>query len=132
MPVKIKANGTQKELRLMSDVTTPPFASETGTSFSDNFTLVDLTNRETLCNKPSYFSYSSDQLKSGNVVDIPTGIDVNQPFIGYREVFPLHVSPDSNAHVVVKVTEYYPVLGREHYRFYNTNQWLAWKTINNT
>lgn len=130
MPIKIKANGAQKELRLMSDVTTPPFASEIGDSFSNNFMSIDLTNREALCNKPSYFSYSSEQLKSGDVSNFPTVVDTNQPFIGYREVFPLHVSSTGESQVMVKITEFYPIVGREHYIFYNMSAWGSWRSVN--
>ena len=132
MSLTQKSGGVEKDLRLMTDVTTPPYASEDGTSFSNNFALVDLTNRDSLCNQPAYFGYSPEQLQSGNVIAIPTGTDVNQPFLGYREVFPLHVSSDSNSHVMVKVTEFYPVPGREHYNFYNSTQWSGWRTTNNT
>ena len=132
MSLNAKSKGIQKDIRLMSDITTPPFTSETGDGFSNNFTLIDLANREALCNKPSYFSYSSQQLKSGSVIDMPTGVDVEQPFIGYREVFPLHVSSAGGSHVMVKVTEFYPLAGREHYRFYNSNEWSSWRTVNNT
>lgn len=132
MSLSAKSNGTQKEIRLMPDITTPPFASEDGSSFSDNFCLIDLQNHESLCNQPSYFSYTSQQLKSGSVLDIPNGVDINQSFSGYREVFPLRVSADNNSHIVVKVTEFFPVMGREHYKAYNTNGWVDWKSVNNT
>ena len=132
MSLKVKSGGIEKDLRLMTDVTTPPYASEDGSSFSNNFLLVNLTKKEDLCNMPAYFNYSSEQLKYGQVTELPTGTNLEQPFIGYREVFPVHVSPESTSHVVVKVTEYYPVLGREHYRFYNVTGWSSWKTINNT
>ncbi len=132
MSLNAKSNGTQKEIRLMPDITTPPFASEDGSSFYYDFLSVDLTSREVIKNRPSYFNFDSDQLKSGTVTNYPTGTDVNQPFIGYREVFPAHVSLDGRSHIVVKVTEFYPVLGREHYAFFNTTGWSAWKTVNNT
>lgn len=132
MSLTQKSGGIEKDLRLMTDITTPPFASEDGSSFNHDFLSVNLTTREISSNKPSYFNYNSEQLKSGTVTNYPTGIDTNQPFIGYREVFPAHVSPDNRSHVVVKITEFYPVLGREHYAFFNTTAWSAWKTVNNT
>ena len=51
MSLTQKSGGVEKDLRLMTDVTTPPFASEDGSSFSNNFLLVNLTKREDLCNK---------------------------------------------------------------------------------
>lgn len=131
MSLKAKSKGVKKDIRLMPDITTPPFASSDGSSFSDNFMLVSLSERENIRNYASYFSYTSEQLQSGEVKNFPTTIDTSQPFMGYREVFPMTVS-SSYAHIVVKITEFYPVLGREHYIFYNNTEWSSWKTINNT
>ena len=140
MSLKTKSKGVIKQLVTdgdigvsipsKTDIMVKPYASEDGSSFSNNFLLVDLTSRDAICNQSSYFSYSSDQLKSGNVAAIPYGVNVNDAFVGYREVFTLHVSPDSRSHVAVKVTEFYPTPGKVYWRFYNVNNWTNWTTIN--
>ena len=139
MSLKTKSNGVVKQLMTdgdigvsfpsKTDIMIKPYASENGDSFNNNFLLVDLTSRDSLCNQPAYFGYSSDQLKSGNVTGIPYGVNTNDSFMGYREVFTLHVSPDSLSHVAIKVTEFYPTLGKVHWCFYNVNSWTNWTTI---
>lgn len=130
MSLNAKSKGTQKDIRLMPDITTPPYVSTDGSSFNHDFLQINLAIREDTCNKPSYFSYSSGQLQSGIVRNFPTVINVGDSFIGYREVYPLTVSPTERGHVCVKITEFYPVLGREHYQFFNATTWGDWRTVN--
>lgn len=50
-------------------------------------------------------------------------------FIGIREVAYKSGSSASNAHILVKLTEMYPEVGRIHFSFLNYGNWTEWKTI---
>ena len=127
----VEYNDKSVNLAEQNDIMIPPFANTDGSSFKNNFCLIDLTNRYALCNQASYFTYDPEQLQSGNVIDIPGGVDVTKPFLGYREVFPMRVSSDgSTAHIIVKVTEFYPRLGKTHWKFYNNKSWTMWEDGN--
>lgn len=85
--------------------------------------MIDLNNRYGIANQNAIFSF--DTVDKPNWKNIPnTWSSIDDTIIGYREV--LHYG---NAHVFVKVTEFYPVQGRQHSAFYNTGNWTAWKTI---
>lgn len=126
----VEYNDKSVNLAEQNDIMIPPFASENGDSFNNNFILINYADRYALCNQASYFSYSSEQLQSGNVTNIPPSVDKTQYFIGYREVFPKAVSPQGYAHVIVKLTEFYPNLGKEHWIFFNNGSWNMWEDGN--
>lgn len=57
--------------------------------------------------------------------EIPTTLPASGTILGYREVFYMDNSP----HAMVKVTELFPVAGRQHFAFYNINAWSSWTSI---
>lgn len=126
----VEYNDKSVNLAEQNDIMIPPFASENGNSFNNNFMLINYADRYDLCNQASYFSYDPSQLQSGSVKNIPPSVDTTKPFIGYREVFPKTVSSQGNAHVIVKLTEFYPNLGKEHWRLFNHGSWTMWEDGN--
>ena len=92
-----------------------------GSSFQKDFFLLSSSGQS--ANRASYFSIN-DQNRS-QWKEIPTTLPANGPILGYREVFYMDDSP----HAMVKVTELFPVTGRQHFAFYNISTWSAWKSL---
>ena len=92
-----------------------------GSSFQKDFFLLSSSNQS--ANKSSYFSIN-DQNRS-QWKEIPTTLPASGTILGYREVFYMDNSP----HAMVKVTELFPVAGRQHFAFYNINAWSSWTSI---
>ena len=101
-----------------------PVDDITGQSFQKNFHLLNTGDRDNLVNYSSFFSATNIATEFTNV---PTGLLNQTIVIGYREVL-----WRSSSHVLVKVTEFYPVYGREHFDFYNSGSWRGWKSITPT
>lgn len=94
-----------------------------GSTFSKNFRIIDLNNRYGIANQNAIFSF--DTVDKPNWKNIPNAwVSIDDTIIGYREVLYY-----GNAHVFIKVTEFYPVYGRVHFMFYNSGTWTNWKTI---
>lgn len=94
------------------------FQSWTGDNFGYDFLNVDTTNYSAECNKSSYIGkYSGDGYEWTNVPPVN-----NNTLAGYREVF------IRSKRVMVKLTEIYPVAGREWYNAYDGTKWTGWVT----
>lgn len=92
-----------------------------GKSFNKNFLLIS-TNRTDDVNKSAYFEINDANRTQWN--DIPTAFPPSGTILGLRQVLIL-----DDGHVMVKVTEFYPMSGRQHFRFYNIDSWNAWTVI---
>lgn len=49
-------------------------------------------------------------------------------FIGFREVYVKNGDTGSE-HIMAKITEMYPLCGRQYYNFYNHGSWVGWTVI---
>ena len=92
-----------------------------GASFQRNFYLISANNESQ--NKASYFVINEEN--KSEYEHIPTALASSSLVLGYREVFFMDASP----HALIKVTELFPVAGRQHFAFYNVNSWSAWTTL---
>lgn len=90
-------------------------------NFNKDFLGVNLQNKYADLNKRSYFVvHENDVGWLSYPPTMPTGTTV----IGMREVF--HYD---NTHTMLRITEFYPLVGRQYFNFYNTDHWEGWKTI---
>lgn len=92
-----------------------------GSSFQKNFYLISANNESQ--NKASYFVINAEN--KDEYEHIPTALASSSLVLGYREVFFMDTAP----HALIKVTELFPVAGRQHFAFYNVNSWSKWTTI---
>ena len=69
-----------------------------------------------------YFSITDDNRSEYN--NIPPQMPQSNTVIGCREVL-----RKSDIHVLIKITEMYPMAGRQYYNFYNVGNWDGWKVI---
>lgn len=92
-----------------------------GSTFQKNFYLISAHNESQ--NKASYFVINEEN--KSEYEHIPTAFASSSLVLGYREVFFMDASP----HALIKVTELFPVAGRQHFAFYNVNSWSAWTTL---
>lgn len=99
-----------------------PDQSQNGLTFNRNFMFVNLKDKYGTENKNSFFAF--DDSDRSEWKSIPDAMPKSGVVIGYREVLYF-----GNSHLLVKVTEFYPVQGRQHSTFYNTGKWTPWKTI---
>lgn len=92
-----------------------------GVEFAYNFLLVESNNKNSTYHKTSYFSVepSNESKWNNKPSQMPAGI-----VIGVREVF-----YRSNVHILVRLTEFYPVCGRQYFDFYNVGTWSGWKVL---
>ena len=100
---------------------TPSSGVIDGSSFQRNFYLISANNESQ--NQASYFVINEEN--KSEYQHIPTALASNSLVLGYREVFFM----DSTPHALIKVTELFPVAGRQHFAFYNVNSWSAWTTL---
>lgn len=99
----------------------PSTGANDGSSFQKNFYLISSDNGGP--NKASYFSVNDANRNKWK--NIPTTFPENGVILGYREVFFMDASP----HALIKVTELFPVAGRQHFAFYNINSWSGWTAL---
>ena len=107
---------------LNSALTLKHAVSETsGAEFGYNFLLVESSNKNSTYHKTSYFSVepSNESSWKNKPSQMPTGV-----VIGMREVF-----YRNNSHILVRLTELYPICGRQYFDFYNVGIWSGWKVI---
>lgn len=106
---------------------TPAHGDTSGNSFGKNFLNVSLTNPKSVLNQSSYFSKIPDDSGWSNVP--PPMVSSTNTWIGYREVL-----YRNNIHVMVRITELYPIYGRVWTHFYNSVGWSSpgWKVITPT
>lgn len=92
-----------------------------GAEFGYNFLMVGIGNKNSVLNKTSYFSIepSTESKWNNKPSQMPTGV-----VVGVREVF-----YRNDSHVLVRITEFYPVCGRQYFDFYNVGIWSGWKVL---
>lgn len=72
--------------------------------------------------------YSISSSNKSQYSNLPVAYNSISTAVGIRDVIYLGGSSDSNAHVLVKLTEAYPIAGRTHYNFLNDGTWSGWKS----
>lgn len=109
------------------DQTLEGLASTDGSSFAKNFKLISTTNQFVIQHQRAAFGWTLDT--KSEYSNIPDVLNVNtlSSVVGIREVFWKQTS--GGPHVLVKVTEMYPIQGRQHYIFYNQTSWGVWHSI---
>lgn len=116
-----------RELKKQVDVLNSALAlkhtvnENSGEEFGYNFLNIEINNKNSTYHKTSYFSVDSSNESRWNNKPSQMPADV---VIGMREVF-----YRSNFHILVRLTEFYPVCGRQYFIFYNTGMWSGWKSI---
>lgn len=50
-------------------------------------------------------------------------------FLGFREIYVKQGIPGQE-HIMLKITEMYPVCGRQYFNFYNHGSWVGWSVTN--
>ena len=96
-------------------------ADTTGGSFGKDFLHVDIRKKNSEPNKNSF--WGSTNIK-GTFVNYPPTMP-NEAY-GIREVFWCN-----STNILVKLTETYPVPGRQYFRYY-AGEWSAWKVVTPT
>lgn len=94
-----------------------------------NMYHVDVSNIYGESNKSGYFSISGSDF--GAWTGLPDTMPKSGVVIGIREVFPQSVGT-GNTHILVKITELYPICGKQYFSFYNLSSWGTWRTITPT
>lgn len=94
----------------------------TGENFNKDFLLIDTNNREAIAHQRSFFDITDST--RGDYLNIPSAMPSEGVVIGYREVY-----YKSAIHCLVKITECFPVSGRQYFNFYNSGNWDGWKVI---
>ena len=92
-----------------------------GKSFNKNFLLIS-TNRTDDVNKSAYFEINDSNRNQWK--GVPTTFPPSGTVLGLRQVLIL-----SDSHIMVKITELYPMSGRQHFSLYNVSSWNEWKAI---
>lgn len=99
----------------------PSSGSNDGSSFSKDFQLISSVQGQ--ANRASYFSMNDSNRSDWK--HIPSTFPESGTILGYREVFFMDTSP----HALIKITELFPVVGRQHFAFYNIDTWTNWTSI---
>ena len=94
----------------------------TGENFNKDLLLIDTNNTEAIVNQRSFFEITDST--RGDYVNIPSAMPSEGVVIGYRAVY-----VKSAIHCLVKITECFPVSGRQYFNFYNSGNWDGWKVI---
>ena len=77
-------------------------------------------------NKSGYFSITDDNRSEW--IGLSELMPQSGDFIGFREVYVKQGTPGTE-HIMAKVTEMYPLCGRQYFNFYNHGTWQGWKSI---
>lgn len=77
-------------------------------------------------NKSGYFSINDNNRSEWKGLSglMPQSGD----FIGFREVYVKQGTPGTE-HIMAKITEMYPLCGRQYFNFYNHGSWVGWTVI---
>lgn len=94
-----------------------------------NMLLVDAGNVNGESNKSGYFSINDSNRSEWR--GLSSLMPQSGSFIGFREVYPKQVILDKQ-HILIKITEMYPVSGRQYFCFYNYGSWGNWTVISPT
>ena len=94
-----------------------------------NMLLVDAGNVNGESNKSGYFSINDSNRSEWR--GLSSLMPQSGGFIGFREVYPKQVILDKQ-HILIKITEMYPVSGRQYFCFYNYGSWGNWTVISPT
>lgn len=96
------------------------FAEDTaGSNFNKNLLLIFTSSPNAPSNQKSFFSITDDNRK--DYLNAPDSMPKTGTVIGYREV-----CVKSEIHCLVKITECYPLAGRQYFNFYNYGSWEGW------
>lgn len=102
-------------------------AGEAPFAANKNMLLLDIGNVNRVNNKSGYFTISNNDRSEW------TGLSGKMPqsgiFMGFREVYAKQAIPGSE-HIMLKITEMYPVCGRQYFNFYNYGSWVGWSVTN--
>lgn len=122
--LKEENESLQEEIeKLNSALLYEKFAYDTtGENFNKNLLLIDANNTEAIVNQRSFFEITDST--RGDYVNIPSAMPSEGVVIGYRAVY-----VKSAIHCLVKITECFPVSGRQYFNFYNSGNWDGWKVI---
>ena len=102
------------------------YASIDGSSFGKNFLSVNPSVRFDKYKQKACFYWDANT--KSDFSNIPTALNsVTGSVIGEREV-----KYRTDKHILVQVTEMYPVQGRTHSNFYNNGSWSGWKSLTPT
>lgn len=99
----------------------PSSGANDGSSFSKDFQLISSVQGQ--ANRASYFSINDSNRSDWK--HIPSTFPESGTILGYREVFFMDTTP----HALIKITELFPVAGRQHFAFYNIDTWTNWTSI---
>ena len=99
--------------------TLPYFHVAGENTFVNNFLAIDPSTPNSVLHQASIFS----KVNNGEWKNIPSQMSEGT-VIGVREVV-----YKSHIHVLVKITEFYPIAGKQYFVFYNTGNWTEWKVI---
>lgn len=123
MGKRLNDDFTAKFESLNSALLYEKFAHDTtGENFNKNLLLIDTNNTEAIVNQRSFFEITDST--RGDYVNIPSAMPSEGVVIGYRAVY-----VKSAIHCLVKITECFPVSGRQYFNFYNSGNWDGWKVI---
>lgn len=123
MGKRLNDDFTAKYNNLNSALLYEKFAYDTtGENFNKNLLIIDTNNTEAIVNQRSFFEITDST--RGDYVNIPSAMPSEGVVIGYRAVY-----VKSAIHCLVKITECFPVSGRQYFNFYNSGNWDGWKVI---
>ena len=74
-------------------------------------------------NKSGYFSISNDNRSEW--LGLSGLMPQSGTFIGFREVY-VKQGTTGSEHIMAKITEMYPLCGRQYFNFYNYGSWVGW------
>lgn len=77
-------------------------------------------------NKSGYFSITDDNRSEW--IGLSGLMPQSGTFIGFREVF-VKTGTSGSEHIMAKITEMYPLCGRQYFNFYNHGSWVGWTVI---
>lgn len=77
-------------------------------------------------NKSGYFSITDDNRSEW--IGLSGIMPESGNFIGFREVF-VKTGTSGSEHIMAKITEMYPLCGRQYFNFYNHGYWDGWTVI---
>ena len=88
--------------------------------------LIDRYNKYGRSNKTGIFLVTNDNRSKWT--GLPASMPTTGTVIGLREVFANKVGLNEE-HIFVRVTEFFPVAGRQYCTFLNYGNWSGWKTL---
>lgn len=102
----------------------------TNTAFfakNKNMLIIDTGNVNGEGNKNGYFTISDNDRSEW--IGLSGKMPQSGIFMGFREVYAKQAILGSE-HIMLKITEMYPVCGRQYFNFYNYGSWAGWSVTN--